>query len=1091
MENVTAAKSSSVSNVSNVSNPSNQNHLGMISSGDGTPIALKGNFDWQWLLATAAQIHQAETTDALFRVTLTAIRHRLQADRVLIYRFQTEDRGEVLAESLVDGYTPCIGEFLPAIAFGADKPQIYQQRVVSLSDVTTNPLSPYQHQIMERFQVKASLSLPILLGQIWGLLVVQQCARPRQWLESDVTLLYQLVNELKLSLQRLNFLTERQVLTQVSDRIRQMFDSATQVQTACQTAIQEVRRLLNVERVCIYKFRPNYFGDFIYESESGGFPSLVGSAWEDTYVMEHKGGRFHNNEPFVVDDVYTAGLSDCHVKALEHFGVKAFIVVAIKQGEKLWGLLSAFQHSGAWHWADSDVTLLTDVGRQLGTALQGADYLAQLQDQSTQMSKAAQVSYLTAEIIPKILRAQDLDTIFRVTNQSVRLLLKCDRVAIYQFNSDETSHWIAESATRGLTPLGDVDLSLIWHQMDQQETPNDLPRHRESLVVNNTYTVGHSSDEIELLEELGIKAYVMTPILKDGKLWGILAAIQNREVRSWIDIEVNALIQICTQVGAGMQRVDDLEQLQQQSEQLRKLAEREKLITKTVERIRQSLDLQQVFKTTAREIRNFLNVDRVAVYKFDLESNFNKGAIVAEDIRPGYVSILTSIVEDPCFGERHAALYRKGRIFAIADIQTANVPNCYVDMLAQFQVRGNLVVPLLRGEDLWGLFCIHQCSGARDWQDTEIDFAKHIASQLNTAIQQGEYLEQLQTASQQLAEAAQREKAAKERLQQEVIQVLTAVRPALEGDLTVRAPVTDDEVGTIADAYNNTLSSLRQIVMQMQDASRQVANTSQASEWAIASLTAQAKKQFQALAQAKAQVETMVHSTEAVGASAQQVETAVQQANQVVLTGDAAMDSTVDGILEIRETVAETNKRLKRLSESSQKISRVVNLISNFTTQTQLLALNAAIEATRAGDYGRGFAVVAEEVRSLARQSADAATEIEQLVQEIQMGTSEVSTALETSIQQVAEGTNLVTEARENLNAIVDATAQISQIVATITQATQEQTQQFQSVTQAMTDVATIANKTSEDSVTISTSLKELLEMAQSLQDKSDRFKVN
>jgi methyl-accepting chemotaxis protein PixJ len=218
---------------------------------------------------------------------------------------------------------------------------------------------------------------------------------------------------------------------------------------------------------------------------------------------------------------------------------------------------------------------------------------------------------------------------------------------------------------------------------------------------------------------------------------------------------------------------------------------------------------------------------------------------------------------------------------------------------------------------------------------------------------------------------------------------------------------------------------------------------------------------------------------------------AVQQANQTVREGDAAMNRTVDGILEIRATVAETSKRLKRLSESSQKVSKVVNLISNFTTQTQLLALNAAIEATRAGEYGRGFVVVADEVRSLARQSAEATSEIEQLVQEIQMGTAEVSSVMEKGIQQVAQGTTQVQDARQNLNAIVEATTQISQLVEGITEATQVQTEQFQSVTQTMSEVAAIANKTSEDSIEISTSFKDLLTMAQNLQASADQFKVD
>jgi methyl-accepting chemotaxis protein PixJ len=402
-----------------------------------------------------------------------------------------------------------------------------------------------------------------------------------------------------------------------------------------------------------------------------------------------------------------------------------------------------------------------------------------------------------------------------------------------------------------------------------------------------------------------------------------------------------------------------------------------------------------------------------------------------------------------------------------------------------------MIAPIFKGDQLWGLLGAYQNDAPRQWEQIDVNLLAQVGVQIGLALQQAEYLDKLRAQAQQLAEASARERAAKEQLQQEVIQLLSAVQPALQGNLTVRAPVTEGEVGTIADAYNITLQSLRKIVMQVQTASRKLAQTSQASESSVIGLSTQAQQQFQSLTHALEQIQTMVNSTKAVTTNAQQVELAVQQANQTIQQGDAAMNRTVDGILDIRETVAETSKRLKRFSESSQKVSKVVNLISNFTTQTQLLALNAAIEATRAGQYGRGFAVVADEVRSLARQSAEAATEIEQLVQEIQKGTAEVSVAMENAIQQVATGTTQAHEARHNLNGIVAATTQISQLVVGITQATQVQSQQIESVTQTMTEVAAIANQTKEGSIEISTSFEELLTMAQNLQASADQFKVN
>ena len=323
------------------------------------------------------------------------------------------------------------------------------------------------------------------------------------------------------------------------------------------------------------------------------------------------------------------------------------------------------------------------------------------------------------------------------------------------------------------------------------------------------------------------------------------------------------------------------------------------------------------------------------------------------------------------------------------------------------------------------------------------------------------------------------------------MKLLGAVRPALKGDLTVRAPITEDELGTIADAYNGTLQALRQIVIQVQAAAQQVAETSSNSNVSLNGLTDLAQQQSREISGALAEIQQMVDSTQDVVANAESVQAAVQKANQTVDSGDAAMNMTVEAIQGIRETVAQTSKKIKRLSESSQKISKVVNLISNFATQTNVLALNAAIEATRAGEYGKGFAVVADEVRSLSRQSAAATIEIEKLVQEIQEETGEVAVAMETGIQQVVEGTNLVNETRQNLNDIVDATAEISELLQRITDATQTQMLQSVSATASMKDVAQISQNTSTEADNIATVFQHLSEMAQELLASVSKFKVN
>ncbi|WP_375502392.1 methyl-accepting chemotaxis protein, partial [uncultured Nostoc sp.] len=581
------------------------------------------------------------------------------------------------------------------------------------------------------------------------------------------------------------------------------------------------------------------------------------------------------------------------------------------------------------------------------------------------------------------------------------------------------------------------------------------------------------------------------PIFFGDKLWGLLAAYQNSRPREWETWEVNFLVQTSLQFSLAKSQIDYLELVRLKSEKLAQIAEQEKAITKISNRIRQSLDVQEIFKTTTQEVRQLLRCDRVAVYRFN--PNWT-GEFVAESAAHTWVKLvgpdIKTVWEDTHLQETQGGRYAQGENFVVNDIYQVGHSPCHIEVLEQFEAKAYVIVPVFAGEQLWGLLAAYQNSGTRDWDESEVTLLARIGNQLGLALQQTEYLQQVQGQSAKLAEAAAREKAAKELLQQRSIQLLTALRPALNGDLTVRAPITEDELGTIADAYNNTLQALRQIVLQVQGAAQQVAQTSSNSEASLAGLTNLAQQQSEEITAALGEIQQMVDSTQAVVTNAELVQVAVQQANETVESGDTAMNLTVKAIQGIRETVAQTSKKIKRLSESSQKISKVVNLIGNFATQTNVLALNAAIEATRAGEYGKGFAVVADEVRSLSRQSAAATIEIEKLVQEIQAETGEVAVAMETGIQQVVEGTNLVNDTRQNLNAIVYATAEISQLIERITAATQKQMTQSVTVTKSMQDVAEIANKTFAESQEIATVFQDLSGMAQELLTTASKFKV-
>ncbi|HEY9761348.1 MAG TPA: methyl-accepting chemotaxis protein [Trichocoleus sp.] len=337
---------------------------------------------------------------------------------------------------------------------------------------------------------------------------------------------------------------------------------------------------------------------------------------------------------------------------------------------------------------------------------------------------------------------------------------------------------------------------------------------------------------------------------------------------------------------------------------------------------------------------------------------------------------------------------------------------------------------------------------------------------------------------------AQEQEQAKEDLQRQVIRLLDDVEGAARGDLTVQAEVTADVLGAVADSFNLTIQNLREIVQQVSVAARQVSKGSAENEMFARSLSADALRQAEELAVTLNSVQVMTDSIQRVAESAREAEEVARTASSTALRGGESVERTVAGILEIRETVAETTRKVKRLAESSQEISKIVALISQIASRTNLLALNASIEAARAGEAGRGFAIVADEVRQLADRAAKASKEIEQIVLQIQSETSGVMMAMEEGTQQVIEGTRLAEQAKRSLEDIIQVSNRIDVLVRSITADTVEQTETSRAVAQVMQSVELTAQETSQEAQRVSASLQNLVGVARDLLTSVDRFKV-
>ncbi|ABA23866.1 multi-sensor signal transduction histidine kinase [Trichormus variabilis ATCC 29413] len=182
---------------------------------------------------------------------------------------------------------------------------------------------------------------------------------------------------------------QQQAVFGVISKIRESLDTNTIFQITTKEACQ----LIKADRVSVYRFDDEWGGEFVGDFEatslhwSNESSISINTVWNDTYLQNTQGGRYRYNETFAVDDIYKVGFTQCHVENLEQFQIYAFVLAPIFVGQKLWGLLATYQHSGPRQWKPSEVNFLTQIAAQLGVALQQAELLNQTQQQAQKLTQ--------------------------------------------------------------------------------------------------------------------------------------------------------------------------------------------------------------------------------------------------------------------------------------------------------------------------------------------------------------------------------------------------------------------------------------------------------------------------------------------------------------------------------------------------------------------------------------------------------------------------------------------------------------------------------------------------------------------------------
>jgi methyl-accepting chemotaxis protein PixJ len=482
-----------------------------------------------------------------------------------------------------------------------------------------------------------------------------------------------------------------------------------------------------------------------------------------------------------------------------------------------------------------------------------------------------------------------------------------------------------------------------------------------------------------------------------------------------------------------------------------------------------------------KETRAILKADRVVIYRF--LPNWG-GHIVAESVGAGHASAMTERIVDSCIPQILRDQYVQGRVVSHRNVLEAGYHPSHVTLYDRLGVKSNLAVPIVQGDNLIGLLVAHHCHDYHDWTLVESDLLLKIGMKM--AGPMAGY-----AASERTKAAGDKDRAENENRQRELIRLLGEIEGAATGDLTVRSEINEGEIAIVGDFFNSIIENIRDIVTTVKTSTSQVGNYMGENEIEIRQLATAANAQAEQINLTLKKVEAGTVSIREVANSAQQAALVATSATATAQQGGRSIDNTVININQLRDTVAETAKKVKRLGESSQQISKAIGLINQIALQTNLLAINASIEAARAGEEGRGFAVVAEEVAQLATQSATATKEIEKIVETIQRETSEVTQAMELSTTQVVEGTRAVEQTKLSLQEIIEQSQRIDVFLQSIATAAIEQAESSQAVTQVMTYVAQVSNQTSTSSEQVSNSLQATATITRELEAIVGKFKVN
>jgi PAS domain S-box-containing protein len=505
---------------------------------------------------------------------------------------------------------------------------------------------------------------------------------------------------------------QEQVIRAITERIRQSLD----LNTILNTAVLEIRQLLHSDRVLICRFEPDWSRTITHESGAEGWQPLLSQQVVNLNFFDIQVDAYREGQVLVVDDVNTARFSPAYLEFLQQFQVQAKVIVPILvEQNQLWGLLTVHHCAAPRAWQDWEIDLLHQLAVQVGIAVQQSQLYRQIQQQAVREHALN----------------RELDRRVQERTAQLRLAISAARMGTWEWDMlTNAQYWSPENYTllgfhtdewgRVLAPDGteispfptyDLFMSLVH--------PQDRKTMRQA--------------EQQALQQRSLYEAEYRVVGQDGNIYW-------RYSRGTYFFDDQG--QPIKLVGVTV----DITHLKQTETLLWQLAEREQLLRLMTQRMRQSLDLNEILTVAVREVRQTLQADRALV--FQLSPN-GGGQVIKESVLPDYPSLEGTIWEEGCLNTAHSTYHYIEQTRIFPDDTQDEWHSCLMELLHQIGVQSKVSAPILQTlEDgsrrIWGILIVHACATLRQWQLSEADLLQQIANQLAIAIQQADLYQRMQ-----------------------------------------------------------------------------------------------------------------------------------------------------------------------------------------------------------------------------------------------------------------------------------------------------------------------------------------------------------